>query len=194
MSYLVIVLTSVFSANALLVYGFGLCPAFRRKGQGSASRLLALFGVNLLASGLSWLIRHFVLAPFGLEVLDVVLYAVLVVPLIKYLSRAIASLGNSSLSKVGAAADEMVTSCLVFGIALIASRGDYNMVEAIVASLGACLGYWLALVILDSIRERLELSDLPPSFRGAPAMLVSAGLMAMAFLGLDEVLIRTLAR
>lgn len=194
MSYLVIILTAVFSANALLVYGLGLCPAFRKGGLGTGSRLVALFFVNILGSGLSWMLRRFVLLPLGLEALDIVLYAVVITPLIKYLARSLASLGNGFLAKVGSATDEMVTSCLVFGIALIVSRGDYSMPEALIASLGACLGYWMAIVLLDSIRERLELSDLPKAFSGPPAILVSAGLMAMAFLGLDEVLIRTLAR
>ncbi len=194
MSYLFIVLTSVFSANALLVYGLGVCPAFRRERRGPWVHLAALAFVNALASILFWIVRSFALAPLGLESLDIILYAVLIAPLLKYLSRFIASSPAVSLVRMGAAMDEAVTSCLVFGVALIATRSNFSLLEALAASIAACLGYWLALIVLDSIRERLELSDLPASFRGAPALLLSAGLMAMAFMGVDYALLRSVAR
>jgi electron transport complex protein RnfA len=194
MSYIAIVLTSVFSANALLVYGLGVCPTFRREHHGLGLQMLALAFINILASGLFWLARTFVLVPFALQSIDVIFYAVVITPLLKYLSRFIASVGSQPLVRIGAAMDEAVTSCLVFGVALIVTRSDYSFLEAIIASAGACLGYWLALVILGSIRDRLEFSNVPAAFRGAPALLISAGLMAMAFLGIDETLIRNLAR
>lgn len=194
MSYLIIVLTSVFSANAFLVYGLGICPAFRKEKRGLGTQLLALGFVSFLASGLYWLVRTYALHPLALESLGPVIYAVLIAPLLKYLSRFVASSGRQPFVKIGAAADEAVTSCLVFGLALLMTRSDYGFLEALAATLAACLGYWLALVILESIRQRLELSGLPPAFRGAPAILLSAGLMAMAFLGLDSALIRNLAR
>jgi electron transport complex protein RnfA len=194
MNYLTIVLTSVFSANALLVYGLGICPAFRREKRSLGPQLLALGLVSFLASCLYWLVRTYALHPLAIEALGPVVYAVLIAPLLKYLSRFIASSGRQPLVRIGAAADEAVTSCLVFGLALIVTKADFGLVEALAATLAGCLGYWLALVILDSIRQRLELSDLPPAFRGAPALLLSAGLMAMAFLGLDSALIRNLAR
>lgn len=194
MSYLFIVLTSVFSANALLVYGLGICPAFRREHRSIGAQILALGLVSLLAVSLFWLLRSFVLGPLSLEALDILLYAVLIAPLLKLLARFIASAGSTFLVRVGAFMDEAVTSCLVLGVALIATRSDFGLLEALAASLSACAGYWLALVVLDSIRERLELSKLPQAFRGAPALLVSAGLMAMAFLGIDGMMIHNLSR
>lgn len=194
MSYLTIVLTSVFAANAFLAYGLGICPAFRKEKRGLGTQLVALGLVSFLASGLYWLGRTYVLHPLDLEALGPVVYAVLIAPLLKYLSRFIASSGRQPFVRIGAAADEAVTSCLVFGLALLMAKADYGFVEALAATLAACLGYWLALAILGSIRDRLELSSLPASFRGAPALLLSAGLMAMAFLGLDTALIRNLAR
>jgi electron transport complex protein RnfA len=194
MSYVAVVLTSVFSANALLVYGLGICPAFRRERKGAGVQLLALVFVNILASGLFWVMRRFILAPLSLQALDVVVYAVIIAPSLKYVARFMASGGSGFLVKAGAAADEAVMSCLIFGVALIVSRGDYGFLEALVASLSATAGYWAAVILLDSIRERLELSNLPAAFRGAPALLVSAGLMAMAFMGVDNALLHNLAR
>jgi electron transport complex protein RnfA len=194
MSYIIVVLTSVFSANALLVYGLGACPAFRREKKSPIAQILALGFVSLLASGLFWIVRRFVLLPLSLESISVIVYAVAIAPALKYLSRLVAGAGRPLLVRIGAAADEAVISCLVFGIALIATKGEYNFIEALVASVSACVGYWLAVMVLDSIRERLELSDLPSAFKGAPALLVSAGLMALAFMGVDSVLVHNIAR
>jgi Na+-translocating ferredoxin:NAD+ oxidoreductase subunit A len=194
MSYVTVILTSVFSANAFLVYGLGICPAFRRERRGAGVQLLALAFVNILASVLFWVLRRFILVPLSLQALDVVVYAVVIAPALKYLARFVASGGSGFMIRVGAAADEAVMSCLVFGIALIVSRADYGFAEIIVASLSACVGYWAAVVLLDSIRERLELSSLPAAFRGAPALLLSAGLIAMAFMGIDNALLHNLAR
>lgn len=194
MSYLAIVLASVFSANALLVYGFGICPAFRKERRGAWPQIVALAIVNLFAAGLFWLARRFILLPLRLDSLDVIVYAVIIAPIIKYLARFIASASSPFLVRVGAAADEAVMSCLTFGVALIVTRADYGLGEAVLASLSSCVGYWAAVMVLDSIRERLELSAVPPSFRGAPGLLISAGLMAMAFLGIDSALVHNLAR
>jgi electron transport complex protein RnfA len=193
MSYLSIVLTSVFSANALLVYGLGACPAFRREGKKPLVSIVSLALVNLFASGLFWSLRTLVLAPLHLEALEAIVFAVIVAPLIKYLARALVASQSPFLSRVGSAVDESALSCLVFGLALLISRRGYSLPEALLASLASAFGYWAAIVLLDAIRERLELSNLPESFRGKPALLLSAGLMAMAFMGLDTVFVKTIA-
>lgn len=192
MSYLGIVLVSAFAANVLLAYGLGVCPAFRRDRESPLVSILALGLVNTLAAAALWILRVLVLEPLRLGSLDVLLFAVLVAPALKYLARAVASLESPLLRKIGSAADEAVVGCLVFGIALLSSRSGYLLPEAVLASASSCLGYWAALVILEAVRERLELSDLPASFRGAPSVLASAGLMAMAFMGIDLTLVKNL--
>jgi len=98
-----------------------------------------------------------------------------------------------AFARVGARADDLVVGSLVFGVAFLSSRSGYSFSEALVASSASGLGYWLAEFLLESLRERLDLSDLPYPFKGALAMLISAGLMAMAFMGIDAVFIKNLA-
>ncbi len=186
-------MTSVFAANALLVYGFELCPGFRGGLRANGATALAIVAIDCLAAGLLWCIRVLALAPFGLERLDLFVYALVAVPLLKVLSRAIAP-GAGFLSRVGATADGIVVSCLVFGVALVASRSSFGPVEALLAGAASGLGYWLAAALLEALRERLELSDLPAAMRGSPALLVSAGLMSMAFMGIDSILVKNLVR
>ena len=195
MSYLGIVLTSVFAANALLSYGLETCPGFRHRSW-DLRFALALALVDCLAAGLLWCIRVLALEPLGLERLDLLVFATLAVPLLKVLSRLMAGSGEGTgfFSRIGLNADDLVVSCLVFGAALIASRGGYSLPEALASGAASGVGYWLAAALLGALRERLELSDLPVGLKGTPAMLVSAGLMAMAFMGIDSVFVANLVR
>lgn len=192
MSYLGIIVSSVFAANALLVYGFEICPGFRRSGTGSLASAIALAIVDSLAAGLLWGIRMLVLEPLGIERVDLLLFVLIAVPLLRALARLGIGKGQGFFSKVCSASDDLVVSSLVFGTALIVSRGSYSFPEALLS--GACsgFGYWLAAALLDALRERLELSSVPGALRGAPVMLISAGLMAMAFMGIDVIFIRNL--
>ncbi len=201
MSYLGIVASSVLASNALLSYGFGAIPAIGGGRGGPAagagergSRLasaLALACINAAAASILWCARRLILDPLGLAGLDIFFFALIVVPPLKALARAARS-GSGIAAAVGAEADELIVGSLVFGIALVAARSGYGLGEAAAAGAASGLGYWMATYLLRRIRERLELSDLPAAFRGAPSMLVSAGLMSMALMGVDSILVRNL--
>ena len=192
MSYLGIVALSVFGANALLSYGFAPCPAARLRGLVGMASFVALFLADALASGLLWALRALVLRPLGLDFIALLVFVMIAIPLVRLFFRAIAS-QSGFLQRLSAAADEILVSSIVFGIAIISTKSGYSILEALVASVSSAIGYWMAAVLLDALRERLELSDVPEAFRGAPAMLISAGLMAMALMGFDAVFIRNLA-
>lgn len=192
MTYIGIVVTSVFASNALLTYGLGSIPNRGRGGLGSLPSAVALALVNALAAFFLWVVHTLVLFPLGLGSLDVLFFALFAVPALKFLSRAASSSGKALLSRIGEDADDLVVGSLVFGLALIVSRGGYTLPEALIASSAAGLGYWSVSLLLESIRERLELSDLPEPFKGAPAMLISAGLMALAFMGMDSAFVKGL--
>lgn len=195
MSYLGIVLTSIFASNALLAYGFGSMPERERKGSASLASALALACVNVVASTLLWLIHCLVLAPLRLVSLDILFFALIAVPLIKFIAR-MAQQGaikqGSLLFRLGEKSDDLAVGSLVYGIALLSARSGYSLPEAVAASAASGLGYWLSQFLLEAVRERLELSDVPAPFRGAPAMLLSAGLMALAFMGIDVTFVKNL--
>jgi Na+-translocating ferredoxin:NAD+ oxidoreductase subunit A len=198
LSYLGIVVTSAFASNALLSFGLGSIPVRgsteRQEGPRELASALALAGVNALASSFLWAVHSLLLFPLALDSLDILFFALLAVPSLKFISRAAAySAANGPLSLVGSKADDLIVGSLVFGVALISARGGYSLPEALTASVASGLGYWLAFALLESVRERLELSDLPRPFRGGAAMLISAGLMAMAFMGLDAAFVQGLA-
>jgi electron transport complex protein RnfA len=192
MSYIGIVLSAVFATNAMLVYGFGRLPGSRNEGEGWFPSMVALVLINALSSLLFWVLRNLVLVPLGIGSMDLFIFVLIAIPAMKSLTR-LSSSGKGLFSQIAFRADELVVGTLSFGIALIASRSGYRMLEALAASAASGLGYWLASVVLEGIRQRLELSPVPVAFRGAPAMIVSAGLIAMAFMGIDAILIKNLA-
>jgi Na+-translocating ferredoxin:NAD+ oxidoreductase subunit A len=192
MSYIGIVVTSVFASNALLTYGLGSMPEGKREGSGTIVSAIALAFVNATAAGLLWPIHEFLLSPLNLDSLDILFFAIIAVPLLKFVARAASGASSGFLSRTSARAEELIVGSLVFGVALLSARGGYTFPEALVAGASSGLGYWLAEFLLQALRERLELSDLPIHFRGAPAMLISTGLMALAFMGIDAAFIKGL--
>lgn len=189
MSYLGIVAGSVLATNALLHYGLGTIPGIKgetsEKGpRGGIRSIATLTLLNALAAAVLWCLRSLTLEKIGLAPLDIFFFALLVVPPLKALSRA-ATGGGGIIAAIGAEADELIVGSLVFGIALITARSGYTLGEAVAAAAASGFGYWMASALLESIHERLELSDLPRSIKGAPSMLISAALMSMALMGID---------
>ena len=185
MSWIGIIFVSVFSANALLSYGLGGCQVMRGPVRGSLAVFLSNGIATILVSCLLWCARTLLLDPLGLSRLDVLVFAVLIAPLIKYLASLGATANSSKDNSIFSLVDDTTLSCLVFGIALLIVRRNFTLLEALVASVFSILGYSAAVALLEAIRKRLELSQLPRHFKGSPAILLSAGLMAMAFSGLD---------
>jgi Na+-translocating ferredoxin:NAD+ oxidoreductase subunit A len=192
MSYLGIVITSIFASNALFTYGFGAIPERGRDEGASFALALALVCVNALASAFLWAVHVLVLAPLGLGSLDVLFFVIAAVPLLRFISRAASASSRTLFARIGASSDDLIVGTIVFGVALVSARSAYTLPEAAAASAVSGLGYWLAQFLLESVRERLELSDLPAPFRGAPAMLLSAGLMSLAFMSIDAAFVKNL--
>jgi len=187
------VLTAVFASNAVFAYGLGFRASRRREAVPEALSAVALILVDLAASFFLWFLRSIALVPLRLETLDTLLFVLIAVPSIKALAKFASAAKTPWLAGIGAAGDELVLGSLSFGIALLATRDGYGLAEALAASAGSGAGYWLATSLLGALEARLELSDLPRPFKGAPAMLLSAGLMSMALMGIDEVFMKNLA-
>jgi Na+-translocating ferredoxin:NAD+ oxidoreductase subunit A len=192
MSYLGIVITAVFASNALLTYGFGAIPERGREERASLALALALVCVNALASTFLWAIRTLALSPLGLGSVDILFFMIAAVPLLRFISRAASTSNKPLIARIGASSDDLIVGSLVFGVALVSARSAFTLPEAAVASAASGLGYWMAQFLLESVRERLELSDVPAPFKGAPAMLISAGLMSLAFMSVDAAFIKNL--
>ena len=190
MTYLGIVFTFVFGGNVLFRYGAGACPhSFsRRSGRGWAG-FVSLGAVSLASAAIHSAVMRYALYPLGLDALEPLSYVLIVSSLLYALTSVLASGTGGFLAEAGLLAKDQALSCVVYAASLAAAREGFTIAEAAAAGFAAALGWWSAAVLLNKVVERLELEDVPPALSGIPLRFLSAGLMAMAFSGVDRLLV-----
>ncbi|MBN1243152.1 MAG: hypothetical protein JXA15_10670 [Spirochaetales bacterium] len=189
MSMVGVAFMSVFGLNALLRYGAGTCsgcrgPSLPRDLAGSLAFLVSAIVTAILHG----LLSRFALRPLGLGALDPFAFMLLSFATGSALAFGASRLNGAFAERMSKSFERLSASCAIYGIALAASGIARNGSSLIVASFSGALGYLAASAILDAIRERLELERLPQAFKGAPAYFISAGLLALAFHGLEAML------
>lgn len=189
MSVVGIAFMSVFGVNALLRYGAGACSECRGSAmpRGLAGSL-AFLASALAAGTLHGLLMRFALRPLRLETLEPIVFALVSSAVGFALTLGASKLRGAFAERLAASFDRLTPSCAIYGVALAASGLARSGSAILAASVFGAVGYLVAATVLDSIRERLELERLPEVFKGAPAYFVSAGLLALAFHGLESML------
>ncbi|MFW6313569.1 MAG: electron transport complex protein RnfA [Spirochaetota bacterium] len=194
MSYVAIIVTFVLINNFVLTYFLGLCPmlgASRRVGSSLGMGLAATFIMSFSAL-VTWALRTWVLAPLGLGILQTLVFVIVIAALGHYVELLIESATPSLHRLVGKYLPLITTNCIVVGIAFVASRSEFDAMESLVAGASAGFGFLLVLVIVSSIRERLETEWVPAPFRGVPIAFITTGLVALAFLAFDQAFLQNL--
>ena len=187
-------LTSILSISlgAILINNFimsqflGCCPFFgvSKKIDTAVGMGMAVTFVMGLASAVTWLINTFVLVPLGLGFMQTVAFILVIATLVQFVEMFMMKSLPSLYQALGVFLPLITTNCAVLGVSLQNIQNGYNFIEAVVYGLTGGLGFTLAIVLFASIRERLDASaECPKCFEGVPLALISASLMAMAFLG-----------
>ncbi|HEX9875458.1 MAG TPA: electron transport complex subunit RsxA [Gammaproteobacteria bacterium] len=182
-----IIVAAALVNNFVLVQFLGLCPFLgaSRRLEGAAGMALATGLVLTLASGSSYLIERFLLAPLGLEYLRLVAF-ILVIGAAVQLTELVLRRASPLLYRLlGLYIPLIASNCAVLGVALLNSRQNHSLLEALFFGAGAALGFGLVLALLGGIRERLEEADIPRPFKGVPITLITAGIMSLAFYGFN---------
>jgi electron transport complex protein RnfA len=180
-----ILITSLLVNNFVLAQFLGLCPFMgvtKRYDTALAMGLATSFVLTLSAT-LCYGLEVFVLAPFGLEWLRIIVFIVVVggvVQLTELYLRALSPLLHQSL---GVYLPLITTNCAVLGVALLATGRNFNWLQTLVFAIGAAGGFTLVMVLFGAARERLEGAAVPRAFAGAPIALITAGIMSLGFLG-----------
>lgn len=173
--------------NFVLTNFLGLCPfvGASRRFEAAAGMALATIFVLTLASGLSYLAWRWVLEPLGLEYLRILVFILLIAAVVQFTELLVRATSPLLHELLGVFLPLITTNCAVLGVALLNLDRRHGLLESLVFGAAAGAGFGLALLAFAALRERLESSDLPVAFRGAPIALVTAGLMALAFMGLS---------
>lgn len=186
-------LASLFSIalGAVLVENFifnkflGICPflGVSKKVETAMGMGMAVTFTMTIASAITWIIQKFVLDVFGLDFMQTVVFILVIASLVQFIEMALQKMMPALYSSLGIYLPLITTNCAVLGVTLLNIQNDYSFIEAIVYGFTAAIGFTIAIVLFASVRERLEFSDIPKSFEGFPIALVSAALMAIAFMG-----------
>jgi electron transport complex protein RnfA len=175
----------IFVNNFVFARFLGLCPymGVSRKISDSIGMGLAVIFVTLIAAVACWFIHYWILVPLGLEFLQTIVFILIIATLVQFVEMVVQKTSPTLYNALGIYLPLITTNCMILGAAILGIREGYDLVTTIVFTIGVGLGFTLALVLMASIRERLELADLPPVMKGEPITFIIAGLIAIAFLG-----------
>ena len=183
--FLSLAVLGVLIENFVLVKFYGICPflGVSKKTDTALGMGVAVTFVMVLASLLTWLVEHYILVPLNVEYLQTISFILLIAALVQFVEMVVAKLVPSLYSALGIYLPLITTNCAVLGVTLINVQRDYTLFQTLGYSFWCAMGFTLAIVLFAGVRERLETNDIPKALQGFPIALVTAGLIAMAFLG-----------
>ena len=186
---LVILISSSLVSNVVLSQFLGLCPflGVSKKIKTAAGMGVSVIFVITLAAAVSNIIYEFVLVKFEITYLQTIVFILVIAALVQFVEMFLKKFMPSLYQALGVYLPLITTNCAVLGIALTNVKKEYNFLFSIVNGFATAAGFTIAIVILAGIREKMEYNDVPESFKGMPIVLVTAGLMAIAFCGFSGI-------
>ncbi|HEY4543352.1 MAG TPA: electron transport complex subunit RsxA [Tissierellaceae bacterium] len=187
MSLFQIIISTIFVNNYVFAKFLGICPflGVSNKMETATGMGVAVTFVITVSSAVTWFIHNYILAVYGLEYLQTIVFILVIASLVQFVELAIRKLSPSLYSAMGVFLPLITTNCVVLGVTILNIQEGYNLLETLVSGVGASLGFFLALILLAGVREKLETADIPKPLQGFPIALISAGLMSIAFLGFN---------
>ncbi|MDZ7753692.1 MAG: electron transport complex subunit RsxA [Gammaproteobacteria bacterium] len=183
--YLTLLFGTIFVNNLVLSRFLGLCPfmGVSKKTETALAMGMATAFVLTLSSVTSYLASTYLLVPLGLEYLKTVVFILLIAVVVQFTEMVLHRTSPLLYNVLGIYLPLITTNCAVLGVALLNVQQGHDFVASALYGFGGAVGFTLVMVLFASIRERLEVGDVLPSFRGAPIALVTAGFMSVAFMG-----------
>ena len=184
-SLLYIIITTALVSNVVLSQFLGICSflGVSKSIRNSAALGVAVIFVMTIASAVASLLYTFLLVPLKLEYLETIVFILVIAALVQVVEMFLKKTSPAIYKALGIYLPLITTNCAVLGVALTNVQNGYNFIQSVIAGFGTAVGYTIAIVVLASIRERIDEADLPRPFRGAPVVLLSAALMSIAFMG-----------
>jgi len=183
--YLLLLASTILVNNFVLVKFLGLCPfmGVSRKLPTAAGMGLATAFVLTLSSVCSYLVNAYLLAPLGLEYLQTITFILVIAVVVQFTEMVVRKTSPLLYNVLGIFLPLITTNCAVLGVALLNTQQDHGFLDSAVYGFGAAVGFSMVLILFAALRERIEVADVPLTFRGAPVALMTAGIMSMAFMG-----------
>ena len=185
MEYFVIIISSIFVNNIVLSQFLGICPFLGVSVKVSTSLGMgaAVTFVLAIASIAAYLIQYHILVPLHIEYMQTIVFILVIAALVQMVEIILKKVSPALYQALGIFLPLITTNCAVLGVAILLVQKEYNLGEAVVYAVAVAVGFTLALVLFAGLRERLELENVPKALRGVPIALITAGILAMAFMG-----------
>ncbi len=185
MEFFVIIISAIFVNNVVLAQFLGICPflGVSNKVTTSLGMCAAVTFVMLVASIVAYLIQYYILVPLGIEYMQTISFILVIASLVQMVEIVLKKVSPPLYQALGIFLPLITTNCAVLGVAILLVQKEYTLAESVVYSVGSAIGFSLALILFAGLRERLELERVPKAMKGIPIALVTAGILAMAFMG-----------
>ena len=189
MEYILIFITAVFVNNVVLSQFLGICPflGVSKKVETAMGMGAAVTFVLALSTIVTFLIQKYVLDAVGLGFMQTISFILVIAALVQMVEIILKKVSPALYQALGVFLPLITTNCCVLGVAILVIQKDYNLLESVVYAISTALGFALALVIFAGIREQLAMTNVPNGMKGTPIALVTAGLLAMAFMGFSGI-------
>lgn len=180
-----ITLGAILANNFIFSQFLGICPflGVSKKVDTAVGMGMAVTFVMALASAITWAVNNFILVKLDLMYMQTVAFILVIASLVQFIEMFLQKAMPALYTALGVYLPLITTNCAVLGVALLNVQSNYSFIASVVYGITGGLGFLLAIVLFASIRERLVFADYPKSFEGFPIALVTAGLMALAFMG-----------
>ena len=187
---ILIIIGSAIVSNVVLSQFLGLCPflGVSKKVETALGMGVAVIFVITVASFVTALIYKFLLLPLNLDYLQTIVFILVIAALVQFVEMFLKKSMPSLYESLGVYLPLITTNCAVLGVTLNSVQYGYNILQSVVYGFGIALGFTIAIVILAGIREKMEYNDISASWQGMPIVLVTAGLMSIAFFGFSGII------
>ena len=185
LSYFAIIIGAIFVNNVVLAQFLGICPflGVSSKVETSMGMGAAVTFVMALSAVVTWLIQTYILVPLGIEYMQTIVFILVIAALVQMVEIVLKKVSPSLYQALGIFLPLITTNCAVLGVAILMIQTEFSLLQGVVYNVATALGFALALVIFAGLRERIEFEEAPKAFQGVPIALITASILAMAFMG-----------
>lgn len=189
LTYISIFITAIFVNNIVLTQFLGICPflGVSKKIDSALGMGAAVTFVMTISTIVTYLIQTYLLTPFGLTFVQTIIFILVIAALVQMLEIIMKKVSPALYQALGVFLPLITTNCTILGVAILVIQKNFNLMESVVFTISTALGFTLALVLFAGIREQLSMTKIPKAMAGIPIALITAGLLAMAFMGFSGI-------
>ncbi len=190
MEYVLIIISAIFVNNVILAKFLGVCPFFgvSKKVETALGMGGAVVFVMTIATIVTYLIQKYILDKFGIQYMQTITFILIIASLVQLVEIILKKMSPSLYQALGIFLPLITTNCAVLGVAILAVSTDgFGLMESTVYAIASAIGFGLALTIFAGIREQLDMMDVPEGMKGVPIAFVTAGILALAFMGFSGI-------